>query len=45
MVSILKDIPIENLFQRCHPRIFLSGVHFHFSPGFPLNACGNDGLR
>jgi hypothetical protein len=33
-----------NLSQGRHPRMFLSGVQSEHPPGFPLKACGNDGL-
>ena len=28
-----------------HPRMSLAGVQSEHPPGFPLKACGNDGLR
>ena len=34
-----------NLSQGRHPRMFLSGVQSEHPSGFPLKACGNDGLR
>ena len=32
-------------YGRTHPRMFLSGVQSRTRPGFPLKACGNDGVR
>ncbi len=40
-VCVPKSSPLQD-FPKCHPRIVLSGVHASKTPGFPIEAFGND---